>query len=94
MHREAVEHFVRAQVLDGAPPSDVAALQDAFARDGIKGFLRTQIEQLKMSQAPDASCALAGPFRIAIAYARLGDADGAFEWLEKGFAMTPTRWCT
>jgi tetratricopeptide (TPR) repeat protein len=86
MHREAVEHLVRASEMEGAPPSEVAALKDAFAADGINGFLRVHIEQLKASQDPDASYALAGPLRIAMAYQRLGDSDAAFEWLEKAFA--------
>jgi len=87
MYAEAVDHFVRAWMMDGAPVADVAALQDAFTSGGINGFLRKQAEQLETSQNSDASFALGGPMRIAVAHARLGDTTRAFEWLERAYAQ-------
>ena len=47
---------------------------------GIKGYLEKRIEQLN-GQQPEQNAV-----NIAIFYARLGERDQAFEWLEKAYA--------
>lgn len=81
MMREAVEEYLQARALTGTKPDDVAGLRRAFSANGIAGYLREWTEQLERGEVTRyTSVALAG------AYARLGERDRGFEWLERAYA--------
>ena len=64
--------------LSGLAPEKIGELKHAFAKSGYKGFRQRRIEQLKsQKEVPSAL--------IARSYARLGDKEKAFEWLEKAY---------
>jgi len=65
--------------LKGESPQTVATLREAFASQGIKGFWRKRLEQLKSKPG------YVEPMMIADIYLSLGDKDQAFAWLEKAF---------
>jgi len=80
MMREASEEYLQARALTGAKADDVTALRRAFVANGMAGYLREWVEQLKRGEVTRyTSVALAG------AYARLGERDRAFEWLERAY---------
>ena len=81
MMREAVEEYLQARALTGTKPDDVARLRRAFAANGMPGYLREWIEQLKRGAVTRYTSVL-----LAGAYARLGERDRAFEWLERAYA--------
>ena len=81
MFGEAVEEYLKGLAQDETPPDKIAQLREAFARSGIKGFYQKWIEQLKAGQQTETD-----HFTIAELYARLGEKDQAFEWLEKAYA--------
>jgi len=84
MYSEAVAAYARQKALDGVPASEVAAFHDAFAKDSWPGFLKARIQSLE-AQGPAAADELAS------LYARLGDLDSAFAWLEKCYADRSAR---
>jgi tetratricopeptide (TPR) repeat protein len=86
MMREAVEEYLQGRTLNGTSADEVAALRRAFAANGMPGYLREWIEQLMRGEVTGATTvALAG------AYARLGERDRAFEWLERAYAQRSPR---
>jgi eukaryotic-like serine/threonine-protein kinase len=81
MFREGVEEYYKAMAMNGVAPEKIAALKKAFAKSGIQGYLRERIEQVKSKrQTPDE-----GAFALAEYYARLGEKDEAFAYLEKAY---------
>jgi TolB-like protein/Tfp pilus assembly protein PilF len=64
-----------------ASPETVALMKETYARSGWKAFLRARLDDLlersKKEYAP--------PFAVASLYARLGQKDEAFAWLEKAY---------
>ena len=81
MYREAVEEHLKTLPQEGLASDRIAALREAFARLGIKGYQQKRIEQLK--GAPQTGREY---FIIAALYARLGEKDQSFAWLEKAYA--------
>jgi tetratricopeptide (TPR) repeat protein len=81
MFSEAVEEFLKGRMQGGATLEEIAALKEAFAKRGIKGYLQKRIEQLKAGPQPEQQAV-----NIAGFYARLSEKDQAFEWLEKAYA--------
>jgi serine/threonine-protein kinase len=79
MYAEAVAAFTKQMTNDGEPAAEIAATKEAFARNGWEGFLRHRINY-ELSKLEHVS-----PGDIASFYARLGDKDKAFEWLEKAY---------
>jgi serine/threonine-protein kinase len=79
-HDEAIAALRRAAALSGV--RDSAHLAYAYAvigrRADAQQIVRTLLESSDRRYIP--------PFHIAMAYAGLGDADAAFEWLERGYA--------
>jgi uncharacterized protein HemY len=79
--REAVEEYLQVPAGPGGKPEDMAALRRAYEAGGMPGYLRKWVEQLKRGPAAfNTATAIAG------AYARLGERDLAFEWLERAYA--------
>lgn len=65
--------------LTGEPPEEIARVKKIYAASGMEGIWRDRLAGfLENSNRKDVS-----PFTIAMLYARLGDNDKAFEWLEK-----------
>ena len=84
LHQEAVAAYARQRQLDGEPATEVAAFKEAFARESWPGFLRLRIRTLEAQGQPDCD-------EIASLYARVGDLDSAFVWLEKSYAGRSAR---
>lgn len=89
MYPEAVEQrLIQVKLLFGLSPENIKDLQLEFEKGGYKGFVQKQIDIQLASQRSslekDKSAYLPA-FRIAEAYARLGDKDKAFEYLNKAY---------
>jgi tetratricopeptide (TPR) repeat protein len=82
MMREAVEEYLQALALTGTKADDLAALRRAFDMRGMPGYLREWIEQLKRREGVSFTT-----FATAGAYARLGERDRAFEWLDRAYGQ-------
>jgi DNA-binding winged helix-turn-helix (wHTH) protein/TolB-like protein len=81
MYAEAVEENARAGHVDGLrlSPQEIAAGKEAFKTVGWQGYVRQRIDLLRQK----ARTVYVSPFSIAVNYARLGNKDEAFAWLEK-----------
>ncbi len=79
MYAEAVAADTKQMALNGEPEAQIAATKEAFAKNGWEGFLRHRLSY-ELSKP-------IGAWKTAIAalYARLGDKDKAFAWLEKAY---------
>jgi TolB-like protein/DNA-binding winged helix-turn-helix (wHTH) protein len=81
MNAEAAAAMGRSMTLFGEPPEMEAEVNDAFRKNGIKGFWQKRLEQvvtrphLKNFQA----------YGKALLYVRLGDKEGTFKALEEAF---------
>lgn len=76
---KAVEEYLKAEQLEGLAAKDLAVRRRAFLKGGMRGFLQ---EELKSAQAQFDK----GNYSysdIANIYARLGDKEHAFEYLDK-----------
>ncbi|MBP6001857.1 MAG: tetratricopeptide repeat protein [Pyrinomonadaceae bacterium] len=89
MYSEAIEQrLIQIKLLFGICPENIKDLQQAFEKDGYKGFVQKQIDiQLdsQRSSVEKDKNAYLPAFRIAEVYARLGDKDKAFEYLNKAY---------
>jgi tetratricopeptide (TPR) repeat protein len=81
MYYEAVEEYLKAKAIGGEKPEAIAALRQAYAASGIKGYWQKELEMAneRLKQGG------VGSYRMARIYAALDDKDRAFEWLEKAF---------
>ena len=84
LHQEAVAAYARQKQLDGEPATEVAAFKEVFARESWPGFLQLRIRSLEAKGQPDCD-------ELASFYARVGDLDRAFSWLEKSYAGRSAR---
>jgi serine/threonine protein kinase/Tfp pilus assembly protein PilF len=82
MSQEALVEYERAMALDKTNPEFVRALREAFELEGWKGYW----EKILSSQLEKARHEYVSPSAIAIFYARLGDKENAFLYLEKAHA--------
>jgi tetratricopeptide (TPR) repeat protein len=80
MYAEAVDAHLKEYTLLGDSPQTIAALEAAFRTNGIQGFWRQRIQQLRSREG------YIEPMTIADLYIRLGDKDQAFAWLEKAYS--------
>ena len=83
MSREALEEYLEGFRLKATAPDQIAHLREAFAKEGIQGYMRQRIDDLKSNQPISEQDWL----NIAALYARLGEKDQAFDWLEKASAV-------
>jgi eukaryotic-like serine/threonine-protein kinase len=85
-YREAVDEHQKGWLLAGDNPDAVAqrteAIREALARSGAQGFWRKRLELELQKTAGDTDWAL----DVAMLYARLGEKDQAFSWLERAYA--------
>ncbi len=84
---QAIEEDERAEVLAGASPetaaAEAAAMRKALKSGGERAFWQRDLElTLKQFNRGDRSVMASS---VSAAYARVGDADKAFEWLEKAY---------
>ena len=81
MYAEAVDAFLIGFAKEGLGKDEISQLKQAFAQSGSKGFLSKLLEILK-GYPPTGTTEV----NIAGIYARLGERDQAFTWLEKAYA--------
>jgi serine/threonine protein kinase/Tfp pilus assembly protein PilF len=82
MQKEAVAEREKALELSGSPELAASVAQD-FATSGYKGVLRSWLDGLlEVSKHGYVS-----PYTVAQTYARLGEKESGFTWLEKAYAV-------
>src|SRR5262249_10350201 len=81
VYDKALAANLKALEVRGARPEKMAALKEAYAASGWKGYLRKQLELMK-AEAGDRPLSTYAMARI---HARLGDNDQALEWLQKAY---------
>lgn len=81
MLSEAVQEYAKAWAQRGMSSDDIDEAKKAFAQSGMKGFYLKWIERLKSKPQKEQDYVDIGEL-----YARLGEKDQAFEWLEKAYA--------
>jgi serine/threonine protein kinase/Tfp pilus assembly protein PilF len=82
MSQEALVEYERAMALDKTSPEFVRVLRRAFEGGDWKGYW----EKILSSQLEIARHKYVSPTTIAILYARLGDKENAFRYLDKAYA--------
>lgn len=81
MYDEAIAAHLKGLTLEGYSPEAIAALKEAYAASGMRGYRQKYNELLKeRSKQSHVS-----PIFIAMNYALLVEKDRAFEWLEKAY---------
>jgi len=82
MFDEAIAEFQKARELGGENwPELRAPLQRAYEASGYRGYYQEQLRLLKERSKHS----YVAPVSIAMIYARLGDKESAFTWLEKAY---------
>lgn len=81
MSNEAVAEFLKTATLGGESAENVAELQHAFEKSGLKGFRLKALEFAKARWQKSHDNART----ITYLYAALDQKDQAFAWLEKGY---------
>ncbi len=81
MFAEAIEEATKLPPGLGFKPPDTVAVREAYAASGASGYWLKQIEWMKRSMNQRYVRAT----EIAKAYARLGDREQAFGWLERAY---------
>ncbi|MBZ5516493.1 MAG: protein kinase [Acidobacteriia bacterium] len=79
MYQEAIAAYQKARSLSGASPAEVAALGQAYAKGGIRGYYLWELQRLREESKHKYVSGV--PF--AYLFARLGEKDQAFSYLEK-----------
>jgi TolB-like protein/DNA-binding winged helix-turn-helix (wHTH) protein len=81
MYGEAVEEYLKEKELYGVSKEELSVFRQAFASSGTNGFLRAELKSaIATSKRQHVKPGDLGPL-----YARLGENDQAFEWLEKDY---------
>jgi Flp pilus assembly protein TadD len=81
MFEQAVAESRKAVELSGHGPGAVGGLGYVYAASGRRDEAQQVLDELKEL----AKRRYVSPFSVAGIYARLGDKDAAFEWLEKAY---------
>lgn len=81
-HAQAVECYLRELALHRVPGPVIEQQRMAFNQGGWTGFWRVRIDALQALWAQDGQPWFI-PYEIALAYARLGETDRVFEWLNR-----------
>jgi eukaryotic-like serine/threonine-protein kinase len=81
MFEQAIAESQKAVELSGHGPGAVGGLGYVYAASGRRGETQQVLDELKEL----AKQRYVSPYSVAAIYARLGDKDAAFEWLEKAY---------
>ncbi len=81
MYNESIAHWLQANLLVGAPPQHIEEMKQAYSMSGLKGVHLVELQK----DEEDAKRTYVSAFGIAISYAMVGNADRAFEWLERAY---------
>ena len=81
LYEQAIEAYLKADGFSRLSPEAGAALREAYAVSGWKGYWQKALDLEKKR----AKQRYVSPYRFAVIYARLGEKDGALHWLEKAF---------
>lgn len=81
MHDQSIEGYLQTEKNWGQSAANIEALRRAYAEAGWRGYWQKRLELLMI----EAKVKPVPPLRFATLYARLGDKDKAFEWLEKTY---------
>lgn len=79
MTEEAVKLDLQVRVSHGDSPAQLAALKEAYARSGYKGYWRARVAQ------DQAQGKYVAPIYIALMHALNGEREQALSWLEKAY---------
>ncbi len=80
-YEDAVTALKKSMTLEGAPQERIAALERAYRESGSKGYWTWRLERIeRVGGGYDRY-----PSSAAIYYARLGEKDKAFAWLERAY---------
>jgi tetratricopeptide (TPR) repeat protein len=85
MYEEAISEFQTVDILTGSTPEEAArraeAVRQAYRTAGAKGYwqkvLELNFEDAKRKYIP--------PYKLAGPYARVGDKERMYEWLQKAY---------
>jgi TolB-like protein/DNA-binding winged helix-turn-helix (wHTH) protein/Tfp pilus assembly protein PilF len=81
MYQEAISAFQKQRSLSGASPAEVAALGQAYAKGGIRGYYLWELRRLR----EEAKHRYVRAVAFARVFTHLGDKDQAFSYLEKAY---------
>ena len=81
MQDEAIKEYLRSEEQWGLSSINVTALREAYAATGWRGYWQKRLALLKS----EAEHKPVSQLQFAELYARLGDKEKAFEWLEKSY---------
>ncbi len=83
MHDQSIAGYLESEERWGLSPTAVATLRQAYATSGWAGYWRKRLE-LAEEEAKERPV---GPVSLAQLYARVGDKDKAFEWLQRAYDL-------
>lgn len=83
MHDQSIASYLVSEERWGLPVKAVTTLRQAYATSGWAGYWRKRLElaEEEAKQRPVA------PVYLAQLYARVGDKDKAFEWLQRAYDL-------
>ncbi len=81
MYQQAIVAYQKARSLSGASPAEVAALGQAYAKGGIRGYYLWELRRLR----EESKHRYVRPVAFAYLFAGLGEKDQAFSYLEKAY---------
>ena len=80
LYEQVIEAYLKAGEFSSLGPEAEAALKETYAASGWKGFWR---KALNLEKAQSKQTNVFSAYSFAEIYARLGEKDQAFAWLEK-----------
>jgi TolB-like protein/DNA-binding winged helix-turn-helix (wHTH) protein/Tfp pilus assembly protein PilF len=81
MNKEAVDSARKSMMRSGATPQELAGLENRDSEAAMRSVLLWRLKKAEES----ARSRPTSPYRFAAQHAELGEADAAFEWLERAF---------
>src|SRR6266404_9335957 len=81
MNKEAVDSARKSMIRSGATPQELAGLENRDSESAMKSVLLWRLKKAEESARSRST----SPYRLAAQHAELGEADAAFEWLERAF---------
>ena len=81
MYDEAIEGYLQAEQRWGLPEASATTLRKAYAKSGWQGYWRQRLILIKTEKQS------VPPVLVASMYARVGDKDKAFEFLQRAFDL-------